>query len=487
MAYDGSFLRRQRETKELSLEAAEIATHIRRHYLAALENGNIDALPSLANARGFLRLYAGYLGLDSEASVAAWEGKAPPPITNEPAESGAVAEASNVLFENYVQADVSPASEPSAGEKSGPLEQAPPAIVPLASPTGWQAILVDIGRQLRAQREKLGLSLDDVEKHTRIRGFYLQSLEAGALEKLPSTVQCRGMLNNYSHFLDLDTDSLLNQFADALQARRLDRLPEINKRIERQQTIRTQEPPEPQAVVRRFITPDLVFGAVVLVILITFVVWTISHLSANSTTAGKPSATVPSVSDVLLATDSPSLAAPAVANSTLSAEADVEPQEISEEPPAGSVEITPMFTDAVISQSTPMPTDAAAPGTIGLINNDPIQLYIIAGQRTFLRVTIDGQIKFNGRLVPGNAYPFTGSRQIDLIIGNAAAVRVYYNQQEIGGLGALGENIRISFDAQGASTPTPMPTLTPSPTPLISETPTQDAPVASPTITPFIP
>ena len=60
----GATLRAAREARGWTLEEAEKATRIRARYLAALEAGQIDSLPSPIQARGFLRSYAQYLGLN---------------------------------------------------------------------------------------------------------------------------------------------------------------------------------------------------------------------------------------------------------------------------------------------------------------------------------------------------------------------------------------------------------------------------------------
>ena len=62
----GSLLRGAREKKGLSLEEAEKATRIRARYLEALEDDDYAALGSPAQARGFLGIYAGFLGLNVE-------------------------------------------------------------------------------------------------------------------------------------------------------------------------------------------------------------------------------------------------------------------------------------------------------------------------------------------------------------------------------------------------------------------------------------
>jgi transcriptional regulator with XRE-family HTH domain len=66
----GEQLREARETRGLSLEDAERATRIRAKQLAAMEAGDFSDFASLAQARGFLRSYAAFLGLDVETLIA---------------------------------------------------------------------------------------------------------------------------------------------------------------------------------------------------------------------------------------------------------------------------------------------------------------------------------------------------------------------------------------------------------------------------------
>lgn len=60
----GETLRRARTAKGITFEDAERVTRIPRKYLEALELENFSILPAPVYARGFLRSYAGYLGLD---------------------------------------------------------------------------------------------------------------------------------------------------------------------------------------------------------------------------------------------------------------------------------------------------------------------------------------------------------------------------------------------------------------------------------------
>src|SRR4028118_194578 len=60
----GPVLERARTDKGLSLEEAERATKIRKRYLYGLERDDYSVLPDAVYARGFLKTYANFLGLD---------------------------------------------------------------------------------------------------------------------------------------------------------------------------------------------------------------------------------------------------------------------------------------------------------------------------------------------------------------------------------------------------------------------------------------
>lgn len=65
----GDVLRQAREEKGLSVEKAAAAIHIRAAQVRAIEDGNLEALPGITYATGFIRSYAAYLKLDSTEIV----------------------------------------------------------------------------------------------------------------------------------------------------------------------------------------------------------------------------------------------------------------------------------------------------------------------------------------------------------------------------------------------------------------------------------
>src|SRR3954467_12161159 len=75
----GESLRRARTKRGLELASGSEAIKIRVRYLRALEAEDWDVMPAPAYARGFLRTYAAYLGLDADALVEEYRRSADPP------------------------------------------------------------------------------------------------------------------------------------------------------------------------------------------------------------------------------------------------------------------------------------------------------------------------------------------------------------------------------------------------------------------------
>jgi cytoskeleton protein RodZ len=81
----GQRLREERVARGVELAEVTEHTKIRAQYLRALEEERWDALPGAAYARGFLRTYAEFLGLDADALVGEYrlreaaEGEPEPP------------------------------------------------------------------------------------------------------------------------------------------------------------------------------------------------------------------------------------------------------------------------------------------------------------------------------------------------------------------------------------------------------------------------
>jgi cytoskeletal protein RodZ len=75
----GTKLRETREAQGIRIEEAANVTRIGKNYLIAMEDEAFDRLPSPAYVKGFLRVYAGFLGLSGDEIVALYEKSLPQP------------------------------------------------------------------------------------------------------------------------------------------------------------------------------------------------------------------------------------------------------------------------------------------------------------------------------------------------------------------------------------------------------------------------
>lgn len=410
----GTKLRQARESRSLSLEEVSQATYMRVNYLQALESDNFDALPSKTQARGFLRAYASFLGLKTEPLLAALDS------TQEPDE------------------------QPTAAKNIASPERTRPGTPPEA-----EAIFKEIGHKLCRQRELLGLSLENVERHTRLRLHQLQRLEEGDFDSLPSPVQGRGMLNNYAIFLGLDPEALLLRYADGLQARLT--IHQSSRPLRRGfLPVKMRIP----SALQRWLSVELFITVIVIAFLIGFVVWGMGRIfSMNS--EEEPTPTSPSIADVLLAPQTPSETLATITPTAMQPTA------------ALAIVNQPSITGTLETQTTGIP---------GLV-----QLNVTIHQRAWMRVLVDGKVEFDGRVLPGTAYQFSGDKQVEILTGNAAALQVLFNQKDMGLLGTFGQVIDQIYTVDGILAPTP--SITPSPTDTLKPSPTSRT-TPTPSVTP---
>jgi cytoskeletal protein RodZ len=321
-----------------------------------------------------------------------------------------------------------------------PFEPKPKPKMPSDSAS---VIFAEIGRKLRERRELISLTIDEVERHTHLRAALIKAMEEGAFDKLPSTVQTRGILANYAAFLDLDADTILLRFADAVQARHREKYAQTPR--ERIQTeVATSMP-----VLRSFIAGDLIFGVVMITLILALSVWGIGRV-LNLRDNNPARATAPSIVEVLAGTPLPT--------------------------PSVEVTFVPV-NDAPLATGAPDQATLAA-STLGA--NANVVINIFAVERAFLRVSVDGKVVFEGRMSPRETQMYEAENQVEVLTGNAAALRITYNGRDLGLMGNIGEVVSRVYTIAGVVTPTstlpPTPTetrpTTSTPTPTVTRTPT---------------
>ncbi|MCB0102802.1 MAG: DUF4115 domain-containing protein [Anaerolineales bacterium] len=515
----GQRLKREREARYLSVEKAAEETRIRKVFIHALEADDYSVIPSAAQGRGFLRNYAEYLGLNIDELVVELQrnpigpaeeemsGPLPqlnlveteiPPLTDAPIEETISPFLGRILrrpknsekqplidtkddiverftegekkvfdeirtrgqnqFEYTEEADQSlwgraaslfniklqkrdlfPRAEAAEneGQVSGAVEVKSRA----------DSIMAEIGMMLRERRELISLTIDEVERHTHLRAVFVKGLEEGDFSALPSTVQTRGMLSNYASFLDLDVDAVLLRYADVLQARHQEKYASPSR--DKVQTQVAASIP----VLRAFIAGDLLFGIVMIVAIVGLAIWGVGRVINLQNAEAQP--TAPSIVDVLGGDDLPT---PSPVSTFVAVD-----------DPALAV------GNGNVGDDVPTLEPAAEESTAN------VAVDIFALERVFVRVSVDGEVAFEGRMAPRESKLFEANDQVVVLTGSGSALRVIYNGQDLGLMGAPGEVVSRVYLISGVATPTATIPPTVTNTPLVTDTP---IPSVTPTSTP---
>ncbi|MCP4141061.1 MAG: DUF4115 domain-containing protein [Chloroflexi bacterium] len=469
----GQQLKAARIDHNLSLEDVFENTHIRIKYLKALEADDFSIMPSPVQGRGFLRSYAQYLNLDidkileemrsaekeesTEAFQKVEENKAADKETNAiPTPEESASETLWDRFQNRLAETLeSPEPDPVQEVESLPIAEASPKPVRPEKAVDVeerlqtkmsekeeesQVIFKSIGTALRERREMLSLTYTEIEGHIHLRPHYLTALESGDFEALPSPVQTRGMLSNYADFLDLDSDKLLIHFAEGLQAQRLERHIETRAHLEGTQKKRRR------FSFGSFVAPDMIFGVGMVALLVAFTVWGLGRI-ANSRIDAEIEATAPSIAEVLMVT----------------------PTALFTETPTPTIVVNTAAPE--IDGGTEVPIEEVLPE--GEILG--VEILVTMMERAWLRVSVDGEVVFEGRSKPNATFVYEGNESVEVLTANGAGVRIAYNQQDLGLMGGFGEVVQRLYGARGILTPTVTPTslATATATPTLTSTPTQ--------------
>jgi len=419
--FKGSDLKRIREERNIPLEQIASDTHIRLSILQDLEDDAYSELSSPTQTKGFLRLYAQYLGVDKNEPEVSVSPTPDPPPEPEP------------------QTPVSPEKPQTAGlplpepkpEPKEPIETPPEAVASdvevIITETEYGKILETIGRELSARRRYLNIGWDVIEEQIHIPKARIQALERGDLKSMTNPMQYKGFLQIYARFLNLDVESIMIRYADALQKRRL----ETNAKKRRQRKPGRVLPPILVSL-KRFFTLDLFFGTLLILGILGFLVWGIARMS-EATQAPQTTGTLPAVVEMLLA------------EPTLSYPTAVEPAQ--EQEVFNIPTVTPFFT--------------------GVVSDEPIEVVLLARQNVWLRITSDGKVIFQGRLTDGEVQSFTAKESLELETGNIIALEIMHNQTRLEPFSdRLGIAARIIFTIDGVQElPITSPDLQPVPTP----------------------
>ncbi|HVO72230.1 MAG TPA: RodZ domain-containing protein [Aggregatilineaceae bacterium] len=300
-----------------------------------------------------------------------------------------------------------------------------------------------LGQRLREAREAKELTLAEVERQIRIRAKYLEALEDGDYGSM-ALVQAQGFLRNYARFLGLDLELLLAELDSGKHGRRRGVSLPVSRHAPPESPPEDSIRPAVRAVVqaatprptsrrsrgprarRGFLGNILIIvlaGAIVVAVVVggTRLIDSLVQSETRSTAGGIETL------------------APATEEMTASEAGS----------PSGDQTGTPTPPEALATTPEQSYTPPELTGT-GVI----VVIEIV--QPTWVRVTADGVVQYEGLAHEGDILNYSGSQSVEVRANNAAGLKLTVNNQPQGVLGARGQLFDYTFSLGGA---TPLPTL----------------------------
>jgi len=281
-----------------------------------------------------------------------------------------------------------------------------------------------VGPVLEKARKERGLTLEEAEHATKIRKRYLEGLEREDYGVLPDAVYAQGFLKTYANYLGLDGEGLARELRDRRRPRR-----------ERAVTYGygtpgTNEFDKPLVSPGQFgrkergrIPAATILTLLVALLALAAVVASLYYVGRGTQSTGQ---------------DLPSQAG--VANQ----QEDANGQE--PEPEGGTpARETP-------DRGTPAGGGGGENAAAAEPRPDSLSVVVsVEGDPSWLSVLVDGELAYEQIAEPGFSRTFEGQRGISIKTGNAGAVGVEVNGQDLGRLGDSGEVLTRDFTLKSAT------------------------------------
>ena len=314
-----------------------------------------------------------------------------------------------------------------------------------------------IGTLLRHSREAQGLSYADVSEKTRLRPYFIQSLEQEQWDRLPSPAFVPGFIRTYARALGLEEDKILGLYREAVPS---DSVPFKSLAV---------TPGKKKA-------PWIIALCVVAVLAAALYGWRLYGPGGGAPpgeVAPAPETAVPGIFPPEDRGETPAPApgpTPDTAPEPVAPAAGTEPapslpdKDTAHIPAAGEdtappPAVEPDTVEAAATESAPEPgvsespddtapppespreDTAPAPGEETL----PLTLKAHIIERTWIKVYVDDRAPKEYIFAPGKHPEWNAKDGFEMVIGNAGGIELEFNGMTIGPLGDPGQVVRVRF------------------------------------------
>jgi cytoskeleton protein RodZ len=303
--------------------------------------------------------------------------------------------------------------------------------------------VVSFGTQLKQEREKQGVTLEDISLTTKIGTRMLRALEEEHFDQLPGGIFNKGFIRAYARCLGMDEEQAI---ADYLAATGASPLAKNNDQVP------ILEPPSREENPAAAGLPWGTFAVVLLVVALGFAAW--GFYSRESENAARDSAPP--------ATNSTAISPPSVSPPAEQAPAEQKPVESVDSSPTASKPAEPATATKTPSEATPSqalttppPPSTASQPQPAVPTNGTLLVVVRAREDSWLSISVDGEIVTRALLTAPAQKSVRAQNQVIIHAGNVGALDFEFNGKKLPSQGDYGEVKTLIFDAHGLQPPAP--------------------------------
>lgn len=283
---------------------------------------------------------------------------------------------------------------------------------------------------LRREREKKGLSQEQIAEMTKLRRHMVDALEREAWDKLPPPVFVKGFIRSYAKALGLDEIEVLGLYeeAAALESEMAEPLP------------------EPRETAKRFY--PLVLFIAVLLGGVLLVLW--KDFGPQEKAASTPASTLEKGTVAApIQPEEPAISEEPVKETTME-EARPADESVNATPSVAPVERAPGEVQSAERSQREEGSPAEEVVSIDAVSEpaEAIKWHVLKGiveGRTWMSVRIDDQEAKEYIFQPGSRPQWKARKGFHIVVGNAAGIEFEFDGQKIGDLGELGQVVRLKL------------------------------------------
>lgn len=327
------------------------------------------------------------------------------------------------------------------------------------------------GDRLKREREKKQITLDEVAVTTKIGTRLLQALEDEKFDLLPGGVFNKGFVKAYAEYLGMDPDEAVADYLTAAGDKPVVQPEDQELRAIAEKREKEKQHPRVSTAQRAGATPWGLVAAFLLVTAVSLAGWGFYSRDRNghenvqaAETTPPPANPTPTTAGTLPATANPASTENTPLTTASSDQMSPIPasQVTSSEPVPEPVE-SPVPPASTSSRRSARSSPAAIPAAQRDHDKDQqsnddyyagagtsaFALQITAREDSWLTLTVDSRIVFQGLLSSASAKTVLANKQVILKTGNIGALDIAFNGSKIAAQGAEDEVKILTFDANG--------------------------------------